>query len=139
MQNQTNTQLTDIADELVKALISEGFIIQRYDAYTSNSIYLKLDYGVCNSIRISDHKGKGHLKYRYNIGPHITEFKSVKDKYPRFYYRADKVKNLVKKIISDKDAKMTRYGNRYIDFMTANKRDKNNNKGFWRQAYLVKL
>ena len=51
-------ELDNLADYIAKRLISEGFTVQRYNAYTTNSIYLKLDYGVCNSIRISDHPGK---------------------------------------------------------------------------------
>ena len=54
MKNEINS----LADYIANRLISEGFIVQRYNAYTTNSIYLKLDYGVCNSIRISDHPGK---------------------------------------------------------------------------------
>ena len=87
-------ELNDIAEMLCRNLISEGFIIQRYDAYSSNSIYLKLDYGVCNSIRISDHPGKKYLKYRYNIGPYVKEFQEVKDKFPRIYYRETKSQSL---------------------------------------------
>ena len=33
-------------------------IIHRYDAYSTNSIYLKFDYRVAKSLRISDHPGK---------------------------------------------------------------------------------
>ena len=99
--------INEIADFLCKKLSDEGFVIQRYDAYSTNSIYLKLDYGVCNSIRISDHPGKKHLKYRYNIGPNITEYKEVKDRFPRYYYRADKLNNLIKKILKDRDLKKT--------------------------------
>ena len=62
-------ELSALAESIARKLIAEGFIVQRYGAYTTSSIYLKLDYGVCNSIRISDHPGKRYLKYRYNIGP----------------------------------------------------------------------
>ena len=68
-------RLNDIANDIIKTLKSIGFVIQRYDAYSTNSIYLKLDYGVCNSIRISDHTGKKYLKYRYNVilFPQLTD------------------------------------------------------------------
>lgn len=52
----------ELADYLCKRLIAEGFAVQRYDAYKTDSIYLKLDFGVCNSIWISDHLGKRYLK-----------------------------------------------------------------------------
>ena len=72
-------ELTALADFITGQLIREGFVVQRYDSCTSDSIYLKLDYGVCNSIRISDHQGKKHLKYRYNIGPFVKEYCNEKD------------------------------------------------------------
>ena len=103
-------ELDNLADSIAKRLIAEGFTVQRYDAYTTNSIYLKLDYGVCNSIRISDHPGKRYLKYRYNIGSFVKEYRKEKDKFDRFYYRADKSKNMIKKIMDDREAKKSRYG-----------------------------
>lgn len=60
-------KLDEIANKIQSKLLDKGFIIHRYNAYSTKSIYLKLDYGVGNSIRISDHIGKGHLQYRYNV------------------------------------------------------------------------
>ena len=131
-------ELNDIAEMLCRNLISEGFIIQRYDAYSSNSIYLKLDYGACNSIRISDHPGKKYLKYRYNIGPYVKEFQEVKDKFPRIYYRETKSQSLLKRIIRDKSGKLQYYGKeKYKKFMEENRIKNMNSKGFWSQAELV--
>lgn len=131
-------ELENLADRIAERLIAEGFIVQRYNAYTTSSIYLKLDYGVCNSIRISDHPGKKYLKYRYNIGPFVDKFREEKDKYPRLYYRADRFKNMIDRIIKDKDAKITRYGSEsYAEFMLKNKRDNANSPGFWSKAVLL--
>ena len=49
-------------------------LIHRYDAYSTNSVYLKFDYGLGNSLRLSDHTGKAGLNYRFNI---ITTMKSL--------------------------------------------------------------
>ena len=65
----------EIADYLSEELKNNGFTVHRYDGFSTKSIYLKLDYGVCNSIRISDHNGKKYLKYRYNIGEGIKNTK----------------------------------------------------------------
>ena len=56
----------DVAAAVIKRLIGK-VVIHRLDAYSTNSIYLKFDYGIVNSLRISDHEGKKHLSYRYNI------------------------------------------------------------------------
>lgn len=130
--------LDKLVDSIAKRLIGEGFTVQRYNAYTTNSIYLKLDYGVCNSIRISDHPGKKHLKYRYNIGSFVKEYREEKDKYDRYYYQIDKADNMVKKIIKDRDFKKTRYGeNGYMALMQKNKKENAAAYGFWSKAVLL--
>lgn len=130
--------LKDFTEELCNKLLEKGFVVYRYDAYSTNSIYLKLDCGVCNSIRISDHEGKGYLKYRYNIGTHIKAIETKQDKYPRFYFPANECDAMVKKIVADRDEKVRRYGmGRYQQFMKDNKAKNANEKGFWSQAWQV--
>lgn len=131
-------ELDNLADSIAKRLIEEGFTVQRYNAYTTNSIYLKLDYGVCNSIRISDHPGKKYLKYRYNIGSFVKEYRKEKDKFDRFYYRADKSKNMIKKTIEDREAKKSRYGeDGYRRLMQKSKSENAGTPGFWSKAVLL--
>lgn len=60
-------ELESIAAELINKLNAKGFVIHRYDAYTTNSIYLRVDYGVCRSVRISDHPSSSKCKMRYNV------------------------------------------------------------------------
>lgn len=137
-QKTMKSGLDAIADFIAERLIEEGFTIQRYDACTTDSIYLKLDYGVCNSIRISSHAGKKHLKYRYNIGPHIDKFREIKDKYDRFYYPADKAEDMITKIMEDREIKLSRYGcESYAGYMLKNKSGKVGSPGFWREAVLL--
>lgn len=138
MMAMKNAEIIKIAESLQKTMLNHGVVVQRYDAYSTNSIYLKLDYGVCNSIRISDHRGKKHLKYRYNIGPFIEKTERKKDKFDRFYYPVDKMNNLVRKILADKKKKLDKYGDeKYRSFMEKNKRDNAESKGFWKSAYIV--
>lgn len=131
-------RLQDTAEHIIKELKSNGFVIHRYDAYSSNSIYLKLDYGVCNSIRISDHSGKSYLKYRYNFISGGVSYKEVMDKYPRYYFNETSLQQMIAKIISDKEDKINTYGMRnYVMYVNKNKSDICNQKGFWKQAKLV--
>ena len=131
-------ELENLADSIADRLAGEGFIVQRYDAKTTDSIYLKLDYGVCNSIRISSHAGKKHLKYRYNIGPYINGFHVVKDKYDRFYYRTDEMEDMIAQIIEDREFKLARYGcESYAGYMLKNKNDRAGSSEFWREAVLL--
>lgn len=132
-----NKELNNIAEYIIQVLKQHGFTIHRYDAYSTNSIYLKLDYGVCNSIRISDHSGKKYLKYKYNL---ILdgETKEIKDTYPRYYYNQNSLNDMIDKIISDKNQKVNKYGQvSYDKFMRENNKKSTNKKGFWAQAKLV--
>lgn len=91
-----------IADEIQGKLLDMGFTVRRLDAYTTNSVYLKVDCGVCHSIRVSDHKGKEHLKFRYNIGTFVKKFRSVNDMYRRYCFTVDEVDRLVKFVKYDR-------------------------------------
>lgn len=120
---------------MIKRLLQAGVTVQRYDAYSTDSIYLKLDYGVCNSIRIGGHPGKGYLKYRYNIGGYIKKFK---EKNNMVFYPSDKSKNLVRRILKDREIKIQRYGKeQYRHYMKKNLDENKNHKGFWKQARLI--
>ena len=131
----TPIRLANIVQDL---LIDKGFVVQRYDAYKTNSVYLKLDYGVANSIRFSNHVGKQHLRYRYNIGPHIENYTETEDTYPRYYYPASQYKQMVHDIVSAKNAKIGLYGSDHYKYsMERYYLEGQSKKGFWQQAYTV--
>lgn len=132
-----NPAIREKADAIVSILKDHGFIIQRYDSYSTDSVYLKLDYGVCNSIRISDHEGKKHLCYRYNmiIG---CEDNIIEEKYIRYYFNEKNISGLINQILFDKTVKLQKYGRTgYHNFMVKNKMANQNSDGFWKQAKLV--
>lgn len=134
--------IRDIADRLIDLLSAEGFTIQRYDAYGTNSVYLKLDYGVCNSIRISDHPGKKHLKYMYNVLTcHKGEPRREMDGFARYYYKGNKkqIDTMLRKIISVRDKKIHNFGRAgyLIQMKIAKAENENNRVGFWSQAVTV--
>lgn len=134
--------LTRCSDYIIKKLDENGIIMQKYISYTTNSIYIKLDYGVINSLRISDHKGKKHLAYRYNIltkcgNGHRYSYKT-QDGYERFFLPMHEVDVLIAKILYDRNKKMNMYGeSTYKLYMERNQEKNKNKKGFWQQAELV--
>ena len=79
--------IQEIATELCDKFLDEGFVVQRYDAHSTQSIYIKLDYGVGNTVRLSDHKGYDYLSYKYNIRMDIQKDYIEKDNngYLRYY------------------------------------------------------
>lgn len=120
-----NNDLKSLAGMIVTELLDAGFVIQRYDAYSTDSIYLKLDYGVCSSIRISNHSGKKHLKYRYNIGPHIKKKYIKKELHGQYYFPRNQASQLITQIISDKAEKVRKYGEKEYRRYMAENRNKN--------------
>ena len=132
------TQAFEQTNRIIRELKTNGIIIQRYNA-TTGSVYLKLDYGVLNSIRIADHPGKQKLKYRYNVikgykGPIETDMGR------RLFYGWDdqSIELLLKQILEDRKYKMNKYGSsNYLAYMKKNQDENKNTKGFWQNAKLV--
>ena len=134
-----NKELTNLADMLIKQLKAEGFHILRYDAYSTNSIYLKLDYGMCNSIRIAGHPGKQHLSYRYNIGDYIQKYEKIIREFPMEFYPATEADALIKAIKKNRADKLQKYGRDNYDYFMQKNRLENadNEKGFWAKARAI--
>lgn len=129
--------MENLTQNIIEKLKEEGVIIQYYSSLKSKSVYLKLDFGVLKSVRISDHPGQKHLKYRYNIGSNITKVRYDRaDK--RFFYPADEVDKMLAQILKDRNDKIKRYSKeRYSDYMTMNQRDNSSSNGFWKDSVIV--
>ncbi len=131
--------LNNVTQQIIDALKVHGFKIQYYKSYSTNSFYLKLDYGVSHSIRISDHKGKSHLNYRFNIGPHITDYEVRKtpppDYWPMYFYPITQFKRMIQQIVQVRDNVIKKYGKeRYKTLMQTNLEKNQHKRGFWAQS-----
>lgn len=133
-------EIDNLAEQIITRLKAENFTIQRYNAYSTNSIYLKLDYGLCNSIRISDHKGKKNLDYRYNL---LSHYKTISTQtsprgHLRLYYPFSEVDTMLHRILKDREEKVAKYGELgYVTIMNSSKKKNQDAKGFWSKAVLV--
>lgn len=131
--SEDRIKLDEIADAVIKRLRGK-VVIHRYDSYSTNSIYLKFDYGVANSLRISDHPGKRYLKYRYNILTGINSKKVKKDGgFERIFYSPDMVKAVCRDILAAKERKKDRYKD-YNAVMDAAAKKSKHEAGFWQGA-----
>ena len=88
-----------------------GFTVHRYNAVTTNSIYLKLDYGVCCGIRIADHNGKKKYHYRFNVvkgycGDKIIYFKNLIS----YFYTFEELPQLLNMVQKERESKIKKYG-----------------------------
>ena len=113
-----------MAKILIKELSELGFTVHRYNAVTTSSIYLKLDYGVCCGIRISNHSGKKKYHYRFNIvkgynGDKVTYSKNLIS----FFYTFEQISQLIKDVQHERNKKIQRYGlNNYKKYMEIEKK-----------------
>ena len=134
----------DIAKYISQELVNKGFIVHRYDSYSTCSIYLKLDYGACNSIRISDHNGYQHLSYKYNIISGYNNFSGKnwhKDKKGFWRYTCStNIKELNKLLdIIYADRQYKRSFNNYEKLIEQYKSKIDYNLSFWRECEEIKL
>lgn len=123
--------------EYVCSRLEGKAVIHRYDAYSTNSVYLKFDYGLGNSLRISDHSGKKHLSYRFNIILDLVKPKTdCSGKWPRSFYPPSMVDQVIWDILAGIDRKRSRYRD-YDKTMRVAAAKSKNELGFWTQARLV--
>ena len=124
-------KIKDYMYKLLNDLDREAFILQYYEAYSTSSCYIKLDYGVSNSIRIADHKGKDKYPYRFNLMINLN--KSYENN-GRSYYSIEDYDKMISDIKKFRDEQLNKYGFSYYEYMLNNKKDAKNKKGFWSKA-----
>ena len=131
--------LNEIADSVIERLRGK-VIIHRYDAYSTNSIYLKFDYGVAYSLRISDHDGKQHLQYRYNILESMSSKSSKKECFRNgmqmIFYRPSMINACCRDILAAKNERVRQY-RCYESVVNAAKERAVGQRGFWSDAKLI--
>ena len=129
--------LQRFAHRLIDELKQLDFHVLRYDAKTSNSIYLKLDYGVACSVRISDHIGYDHLHYRFNVIAGLEASKTIiHEGTERHFLTLDDYRRLVTLIIIERNLKRKRYSEaNYLAYQEkAKARVGTDQKGFFSQC-----
>ena len=120
--------IKDYMYKLLRDLDQKGFILQYYVAYSTDSCYIKLDYGISNSIRISDHKGKDKYPYKFNL---MVDIDKSYEQDGRYYYSQQDYNKMISDIKKFKDEQLKKYGFKYYEYMLNNKKDAKSKKGFW--------
>lgn len=118
----------DYMYKLLSDLDQKGFILQYYVVYSTDSCYIKLDYGISNSIRISNHKGKDKYPYRFNL---MVDLDKSYEENGRYYYSPQDYNKMILDIKAFKEEQLEKYGFKYYEYMLNNKKDAKSKKGFW--------
>ncbi|WP_268913988.1 hypothetical protein [Lentilactobacillus sp. SPB1-3] len=132
-------RIRKVAKIMINFLQAQGIKVMRYDAFSTNSIYLKLDYGLCYSVRISDHAGKQHLTYRFNAIDRYRGPKYVKTDWgwSREFYslKPDELNQLCVSIIKLRAGRIDSLGvYGYQQKMEEYRHQNLHAKGFWELA-----
>ena len=123
-----------IFEQIINELKKYDFVISTYHSYSTSSIYIKLDYGVSNTIRLSDHKGYDYLSYKYNIRMDISKDYVEKDKngYIRYYIAPQNIDTFIQHTIRERETRIRRIGlPKYKEWMKRNYDTNNETPGFW--------
>ena len=111
-------------------------IIHYYHSYTSNSIYIKLDYGAANSIRISDHdKSDNGYNYKYELRTDKTlSWHRFENDIYKIMYPATQIEQLANKIIKEREKKINEKGQSYLNELNKRKNymDSEKSKKFYK-------
>lgn len=116
----------DVVNILVPKLLDMGFIVHRYYAHSTSSIYLKLDYGIACGIRISDHPGRKRYRYRFNV---IKDYKGdkviLKNGLICNFFDFTELESVLNAVQQEKQNKIKKYGlQNYQMYMENEKRTK---------------
>ena len=121
-----------VAELLIDELMNKcpDIIIHYYHSYTSNSIYLKLDYGAASSIRISDHdKSDNGYNYKYELRiDKSLSWHRFEDNIYKIMYPATQVEQLASKIAKEREKKMNVKGEGYKNELNKRKNYMNSDK-----------
>lgn len=124
-------------DWLIKQARKEGIVVMRYDAITTNSTYLKLDDGVLGTLRVSDHKGRDKLKYKYNLTLGSIREQKYENRTVQVFAPFQDIELLWQRILSDRQELAYKYGSSYEQYMRKNREQNQGKAGFWSKAKYV--
>lgn len=103
--------------------------VLRYDSKGSESIYLKFDYGLAGTLRISAHSGNENLKYTFNLVKGLSRpYKEAKkdsrnnNMVYRYYYPENLVNNLALDIVRYKKYRENKYGEEKYNRLKSSKK-----------------
>lgn len=132
----------EIAKRIIRVMKREGAIVHRYDARSSNSIYIKIDAGIVGTIRISDHLstgGRKKLGYRYNLLTNLNEFHINKVPNVRYFYPTKDLDIMIGNILARREALLSEsHGDFIYQQHVRNEIHKRRKQpGFWQRAEIV--
>ena len=116
----------DVVNILIPQLLSMGFTVHRYNAKSTSSIYLKLDYGVACGIRIADHPGREKYHYRFNVLKDYEGDRAIlRDSLISYFFNYNELDKLLEAVKQERHEKICNYGiDNYKKYMDKSSKDR---------------
>ena len=133
-------RIAKIEELMVEKLLQNNFKIMIYCARRTGSIYIKVDFGILDTIRISDHDVPKHRRpSEYNIVPDIYSYPQVRvQDGKKFVYATDDdigVTTITTMLLSKRRKIRKMYGKtKYLQHIYDRKESMLKHDGFWRYA-----
>lgn len=122
----------NIMYDILRKLDKKSFVLYYLKSYSTSSRYIKIDFGVCKSIRIADHKGIEKYKYTFNL---MLGLDKSYEEDGRYYYCLDDLDKMIENIIKYRDKLLDKYGFNYYAMMVDYKNQMlRKRKGFWEKC-----
>lgn len=121
-------EVQHLADRIERRLKRAGVRVTRFEAKTG-SIYMWLDEGLAYNIRISDHEGPAHHRYRYNMltCPFVHK-RRHNGAAIRLFYNPPEFFKMISAILSVRKSRMASFGMR--EYQTIMKMRKDHNQQY---------
>jgi hypothetical protein len=68
------------AQEVISALTQQDVVAYVYHRATTGSVYIRFADSRIGSVRIADHNGRDHLRYKFNMRKDVKHFFTKKEK-----------------------------------------------------------
>lgn len=99
-----------IANKIRNILNKRGFIVEIQYSTKSKSIYLNIDHGACDGIRVSDHKNN-KTKYKFNMIKNYRGKRSeITNGQIKKFYNFNSIGRLVTDIEIERSNKIIKFG-----------------------------
>ena len=139
---KSTKEIRRVAKLIQQKLLNAGVTIQYYEATSSNSIYMKFDCGLCNSLRIGDHNGYEHLNYMFKVDVNHDGYRKVEfGKFTQYTYAPTKkqINKLVRHILAHRERRILQYQGEenYKQIMNEQYQQNKNTHGFWSNSHFV--
>lgn len=107
----------DIAQRIAFILKNKNFDVHIQKSRTTKSVYIKIDYGLGCTIRVSDHQPRKVSSYRYNVLPTVEKSFEKNDGSVHYYYDYSQIHFLINDISKRRKFIFNKIGRKHYNYL----------------------